>query len=361
MTSQNADDFRLTVLNPGGRDPEQRFRDGFAPGEGEHPPINFHAYAACTRGVFHYDTRRAIAEETPVLLLLRGEFRASERALAELKKYQRTVVVSLKETGLHQIAQQLCDRGKLSRFMRILAQADGCIACTPEAAEIYQRTRWEHDPATVAFIPTPYPVDDRRWNFSVSPDEQTGIFVGTRECDVPSRNHFAALLIARQLSEATGEPVTAVNLDGYRARRLFWELKFPEEKFCLIEEEKSYPDYLRIVARHRLVLQLDRSHVPGQVAGDALLCRTVCVGGDGAIERIAFPKSCGEGRGIDEIASIALDLLKDAESRAGIVAESQQLALERLSFQAVHLRLANFFAQFASANQKKGMVAQDRE
>jgi len=131
MTSQNADDFRLTVLNPGGRDPEQRFHDGLGPGEGEHPPINFHAYAACTHGVFHYDTRRAIAEETPVLLLLRGEFRASERALAELKKHQRTVVVSLKETGLHQIAQQLCDRGKLSRFMRILAQADGCIACTP--------------------------------------------------------------------------------------------------------------------------------------------------------------------------------------------------------------------------------------
>jgi hypothetical protein len=349
MTSQNADDFRLTVLNPGGRDPEQRFRDGFAPGEGEHPPINFHAYAACTRGVFHYDTRRAIAEETPVLLLLRGEFRASERALAELKKHQRTVVVSLKETGLHQIAQQLCDRGKLSRFMRILAQADGCIACTPEAAEIYQRTRWEHNPATVAFIPTPYPVDDRRWNFSVSPDEQTGIFVGTREFDVPSRNHFAALLIARQLSEATGEPVTAVNLDGYRARRLFWELKFPEEKFCLIEEEKSYPDYLRIVARHKLVLQLDRSHVPGQVAGDALLTRTVCVGGDGAIERIAFPKTCGAGRGINEIASIALDLLRDAESRASIVADSQELALERLSFEAVRLQLANFFGQFAGA------------
>jgi hypothetical protein len=345
MTSQNVDDFRLTVLNPGGRDPEQRFHDGFGPGEGEHPPINFHAYAACTRGVFHYDTRRAIAEETPVLLLLRGEFRASERALAELKKHERMVVVSLKETGLHQIAQQLCDPGRLSRFMRILAQADGCIAGTPEAAEIYRRARCQHDPATVAFIPTPYPVEHQQWNFSVQSDEQAGIFVGTREWDVPSRNHFAALLVARQLSEATGEPVTVVNLDGYKARRLLWELKFPEEKFRLIEEEKSYPDYLRIVAQHKLVLQLDRSHVPGQVAGDALLTRTVCVGGDGAIERIAFPKTCGEGREINEIASIALDLLRNAESRAAIVAESQELALERLSFQAVRLQLANFSAQ----------------
>ena len=348
MTSQGADDFRLTVLIPGGRDPEQHFQDTPGPGQGEHPPVNFHAFAACTRGALHYDTRRAIAEGTPVLLLLRGEFRASERALAELKKHERKVVVSLKETGLHQIAQQLCDRGKLSRFMRILGQADGCIASTPEAAEICRRTRWEHNPATVAFIPTPYPIDDRQWNFSVPPDELTGIFVGTREWDVPSRNHFAALLVARQLSEATGEPVTVVNLDGYKARRLLWELKFPEEKFRVIEVEKPYPDYLRIVARHKIVLQLDRSRVPGQVAGDALLTRAVCVGGDGAIERIAFPKTSGEGRGINELASIALDLLRNAESRALIVAESQQLALEQLSFQAVRSRLANFFAQLAN-------------
>ena len=348
MASRGADDFRLTVLNPGGRDREQHFAEDAGPGDGEHPPINFHAFAACTRGAFHYDTRRAIAEGTPVLLLLRGEFRASERALGELKKHQRTVVVSLKETGLHQIAQQLCDRGKLSRFMRILGQADGCIASTPEAAEICRRTRWEHNPATVAFIPTPYPIDDRQWNFSVPPDELTGIFVGTREWDVPSRNHFAALLVARQLSEATGEPVTVVNLDGYKARRLLWELKFPEEKFRVIEVEKPYPDYLRIVARHKIVLQLDRSRVPGQVAGDALLTRAVCIGGDGAIERIAFPKTSGEGRGINELASIALDLLRNAESRALIVAESQQLALEQLSFQAVRSRLANFFAQLAN-------------
>ena len=119
MTSQSTDDFRLTVLNPGGRDPEQHFGDAPGPGGGGHPPINFHGYAACTRGVFHYDTRRAVAEETPVLLLLRGEFRASERALGELRKQERTVAVSLKETGLHQIAQQLCDHGKLSRFIAI--------------------------------------------------------------------------------------------------------------------------------------------------------------------------------------------------------------------------------------------------
>jgi hypothetical protein len=342
---KNAEDFRLTILNPGGGDPEQQFRSVPAPGEGAHPPINFHSFAACTSGVFHRDTRRAITENTPVLLLLRGDFRASERALADLKKQGRTVVVSLKETGLHQIAQQLCNRAKISRFMKIAGNADGCIATTSEAAEIYQRIRSKRDPATVAFIPTPYPIEDQRWDFSVRPDERSGIFVGTREWDVPSRNHFAALLVARQLCEATNEPVTVVNLDGHKGRRLLEDLNFPRGKLQLIEKWKAYPDYLRHVARHKIVLQLDHSHVPGQVAGDALLCRIPCVGGDGTIEGIAFSKTCGEGRTISEIASMALDLLKDPSLRETIARESHQRAQERLSFEAVRSQLAKMFAK----------------
>jgi len=344
MTLQHIENFRLTVLSPGGRDPEQKFHSVPDPGEGPHPPINLHAFAACTFGAFHSDTRRAAGENTPVLLLLRSDFRASERALIDLKREGRTVAVSLKETGLHQIAHQLRDPGKLSRFIKIVTQADACIATTPEAAEIYQRIRSKQDPATVAFIATPYPIEDQRWDFSMPRNEQSGIFVGTREWDVPSRNHFAALLVARQLCEATGEPVTVVNLDGYKGRRLLGELNFPEEKLQLIEKWKTYPDYLRDVARHKIVLQLDRSHVPGQVAGDALLCRIPCVGGDGAIERIAFSKTWGKGRTINEVSSMALDLLKNSDLREAVVAESQERARERLSFEAVRTQLAKFFA-----------------
>src|SRR5882757_885862 len=110
MAADSPENFRLTVLNPGGRDPEQQFHSVPAPGEGAHPPINFHAFAACTLGAFHYKPRGAIAEDTPIVLLLRSDFRASERALHDLKKQGRTVAVSLKEAGLHQIAKQLCNR-----------------------------------------------------------------------------------------------------------------------------------------------------------------------------------------------------------------------------------------------------------
>src|SRR6478736_8766569 len=206
MAPDSPENFRLTVLSPGGRDPEQQFHSVPGPGPGPHPPINFHAFAASTFGAFHRDARRALGEKTPVLLLLRGDFRASQRALTDLKKDGCTVAVSLKETGLHQIASQLRDPAKLSRFIKIVTQADACIATTPGAAEIYQRVRSKHDPANVAFIPTPYPIEDQRWDFSMPRNEQSGIFVGTREWDVPSRNHFTALWVARELCEATGEP-----------------------------------------------------------------------------------------------------------------------------------------------------------
>ncbi len=59
---------------------------------------------------------------------------------------------------------------------------------------------------------------------------------------------------------------------------------------------------------------------------------------------LRFRKMCGEGRTINEIASIALDLLKNPGLREAVVAESQERARERLSFEAVRTQLAKFFA-----------------
>src|SRR5256885_11653854 len=115
MASTDATDFRLSVLNPGGRDLEQYFEEPVGPTDIGHPPINLHAFAACTRGAFHRTTKNAIEEKQPILLILRGNFRASARALAECQKEKRTIAVTLKETGLHQIAEQLRDPRRFAR------------------------------------------------------------------------------------------------------------------------------------------------------------------------------------------------------------------------------------------------------
>ena len=348
MASLDAIDFRLSVLNPGGRDLEQYFDEPAGPETPGHPPVNLHAFAACTNGSFHRATKNAIEEKWPILLVLRGNFRASERALAICQAENRVVAVTLKQTGLHQIAEQLRDSKRLARFMRIAAQADGCIATTPEAAEIFRRARPEREPSSVAFIPTPYPLEDTRWKFTIPPGEQRGIFIGTREWDVPSRNHFAALLLAREICVANGEPVTVFNLDGRKGEKLLNELKFPRGKLRIHDKREPYTDYLREMARHKIVLQLDRSRVPGQVAGDALLARTICVGGDGTIERLAFANFCGEGRTTAQLKTITLELLKNTAERVKAIVETQWRAAERISFQAGQKQLVYFFDQLVN-------------
>ena len=332
--------FRLTVLNPGGRDPEQHFPDGAGETAQPHQPTNFHAYAACTRGSFQRETKSAIAEDTPVLLLLRGDFRASERALEALQKEGRFVAVSLKETGLHQIAEQLRNPARLERFVRIVNRADACLAPTPEAADLYRAIRNNSD--RVAFIPTPYPIDDPRWDFSRPIEKRSGIFIGTREWDVPSRNHLSALILARRLSDRTGEPVTVFDYDGRKGARLLSEMGFGEEKLRILTKKLAYPNYLREIARHKIVLQLDTSFVPGQVAGDALLCRVPCVGGNGAIDRLGFPDLCGFARSISDIQEIASRLLTDLEFYRASVTAMIPAASKRLSFEVVAKQLEDF-------------------
>lgn len=328
-------DFRLTVLNPGGRDREQDFSSGInAPNEHGHAPVNFHGYAACTGGVFQRDLKRAIAAGRPVLLLLRGDFKATLRALGALKQHRLPVVVSLKETGLHQIARQLNDTQRAARFREIVQAADGCLAATPEALSFY---------GTGQFIPTPYPLHDPRWDFSRPIGERSGIFIGTREWDVPSRQHLAALVVALGL----GEPVTVFDRNPRHCRKVLEALGLPSGSLRVLARRLPYRDYLAEMARHKIVLQTDKSAVPGQVAGDALLCRIPCVGGDGAIDRLGFPEVCGYGRSLGELNDLAMRLLSDPEFYSAIVGASQEAAPKQVGYPTVAKQLDRLFKDLA--------------
>ena len=69
------------------RDAAQDFPDGAgAPADAIHPPVNFHAFAACTGGGFFRDDRAIPADMKAVLLLLRHDLKASRQALLELRR-----------------------------------------------------------------------------------------------------------------------------------------------------------------------------------------------------------------------------------------------------------------------------------
>jgi len=319
--------MQLAVLNPGGRDPEQRFPDGAGvPDARVHAPVNYHAYAACTAGGFFRDAHAIPGEMRAVLLLLRSDLKPALAAVKTLKAQGRIVAVSWKESGQHQVAKQLDSAANLALFREICALADGALSSTPEIVPLYRAAG-----ARVAeFIPTPYPVDDARWDFSRPLPERSGVFVGTREWDVPSRNHAAALLRASKL----GVPVTVFNLNGRGGRKKLDALGWVSLR--IIEDRLPYSDYLCEIAKCRVVFQLDASAVPGQIAGDALLCRMPCIGGNGAVDRLAFGES-----------DVELHLRDDAAWKSE-VEQSQARAREALSFSAVARRLTRFFGGLAA-------------
>jgi hypothetical protein len=321
----------LAVLNPGGRDPDQSYHAGAGlPDPSVHAPVNYHAYAACTGGGFYRTLRRAAAHRS-VLLLLRDDLRAAQKVFRLLKASGCFVAITFKEAGLHQVAAQLRRASAVTRFRALAAEADLCLASTPELVTLYQAVS-----RRVAEVPTPYPIDLLQWDFARPLEQRQGIFIGTREFDVPARNHLLVLLAAKSL----GPPLTVIARAKDAANLAAIGLS-PEQIRVL--PPLPYPGYLERMANHRLVLQFDRSTDPGQVAGDALLCGLPTVGGNGATERIILPELNGYGRDFRTLLESARRLLHENDFYQRQVRKMKELAAAQLSFQAIRARLAHCF------------------
>lgn len=327
--------MKFAVFNPGGRDKDQLFSNGAGgPEDPGHPPVNYHAYAACTSGGF-FRSEGAIPPETEkVLLLLRKRnLRKVLEAASLLRKRGCRIFVSCKESGSHQIAELLGDVTRWQLFQEICGSVDGAIASTPELVSLYRAAGCPR----AEFVPTPYPVDSPAWDFSQPLEKRRGLFVGTREFGTPSRNHLAAVALADELSRDLSCPLAVVNTEGRHGGMILKSFRKKNPLLFIIEAPLPYPDYLRVIALHRIVWQLDSSSVPGQVAGDALLCRMPCVGGNGVIERIAFEEFEPAGR--DELATRARDLLQNDEAWHAVNHRAQANARDQLSFGVIGAQL----------------------
>lgn len=320
--------MNFAVLNPGGRDRDQSFPDGpGSPDDSGHPPVNYHAYAACTHGGFFRSEDAVPSETKNVLVLLRKRnLRKALRSVTSLRKRGSRVFVSCKESGSHQVADLLGDVSRLELFQEICTASDGAISSTPELLPLYRSAGC----STARFIPTPYPLEFSAWDFSQPLEKRRGIFVGTREFGTPSRNHLAAVLLADEISRDLSCPLAVVNTEGRTGGMILKALRKKNPLLFIIEAPLPYPDYLKVMALHRIVWQLDSSSVPGQVAGDAILCRMPCIGGNGAIERLAFPEAFTKDR--VELALLARQLLQSDEAYKEFQSSSSEKATTTLGF-----------------------------
>lgn len=337
------DDFKITVLNPKGADPEQYF-SGFAGNAdpGIHAPVNFHAYAACVAGSFQRDVNKAIELNRPVLMLIRKDMKYCLRVLRKLKDAGLKVAVTLKETGFHQFASQLPSVKQLNPFKEILNSADGVISPTQALVPVYRALR-SQSPERVAFIPTPYPVDNPNWDFSIPIAERKGILIGTRNLKTPSRNHLLSMILVAGLAKRLNVPVGMINMDGNMAEQFMHKLNFSKSNVT-IKSRMNYPDYLHFMAAHRLVFQLDMSLVPGQVAGDCSLCRSICIGGNSSIESLIFTGFINSNQDLGGLLESAERLLTDDQFYQKSIDEAHSKAVELISYKSVANKLRQFFS-----------------
>ncbi len=322
----------LHVMNPGGSDAFCSFQDGPGlPADPGHPPINFHAYAACSKGVFARSITDLPTHAKHVLLLLRPKHLArADKTLRTLQKAGLHVYISWKESGAAQVAAALSEKSRWFEFQKIAKAADGFISAVPDIESIYRAAGCGHGISLL----TPYPLGLPAWNFEQHLHERRGVFLGTREFDIPARNHLLAICEAHGLHDR----ITVMTTKTIVGRRYLASLPFSLE---IVDAPLPYNDYLRLMASHRIVFQLDSGSVPGQVAGDALLCGMPCVGGNGATERLAFPNVCGFGRSPRALRELADLLLSDDQTWHRAVADSRDNA-SPLGFDPTAARLAAF-------------------
>lgn len=316
---------------PGGRDGFMDFGEGVpGPGQGAHPPVNFHGMAAATGGAFHNDPSTVHHDGRAVLVLIP---RRAERALEAarlLRAAGHPVLATWKECGLHQIRAFLRTSGNEHSFSLLRESVNAWVASSPAAFDTLPALVGE---APVLSLPTPYPVDLPQWRFGTdAPSSRSGILIGTREWAVPSRRHGSALRIALRLArELPGLTVTVVNGGG--APGLLKTLLAAGFGRCIrLVRTLPYHEHLLRVSRCRIVLQRDESAVPGQVAGDALLTGTPCLGGNGMLDGLAFPHMPGAGADEDKVAARALRLLVDDTDWSRAAACSRENGMARASF-----------------------------
>ena len=322
--------MRIIVANIGGNDPSIDYRDekALTTGYTGHAPINYHAYAAATGGQFVSalpDLDEVDPDGTVVCLLLTRKLRGCLQSLRAIQERGFQVYVAWKECGNFQVQQVLDSNSRIDLYREILETAEGVFYTSLDPPFL--------GGGNAKRLLTPYPVDLEDWDRSIEFEKREGIFLGTREWFAPGRCHGQGLSLALKLAERSGTHVTVINRDGKRGKKLY-DAAFGRSLFSgqlkLVEGRQPYLDYLDLMARHRLVFQWDRSGVPGQVAGDALLCRSICLGGNSAIELEIY------GHYLDsKLASEHADrLMQDASFYERQVHDSQQGAKERLSFAA---------------------------
>ena len=237
-------------------------------------------------------------------LLLRGDFKATERALVELQKQELQVAVSLEGN------RPAPDRGATAAIaQRPHAFANRAQPPMPASQRRRKRGFSSVHGATRSLLFRRLIRCTIRTGFFASVSERRGIFVGTREWNVPSRNHAAALW-----SRATAKRPANRSLFSTESgvAQVAGRTGLRKES-CACSRNGTVRGLPARSGATQDCLPTRPSRVPGQVAGDAFsaACHAWAVMAQSSASR--FRKPAAKDARLGELARAGRGLLRDNE------------------------------------------------
>ena len=314
------------------------------------PPLGYIGFAVASHGRIFRTLTDSVADPQPILIVADARLEAAKSAIQTIRNAAanapRRVLLTFVERAMKEIMAELRNPQSMERFKALLNLADGMIVSAPELLGFINSLNVN---CQCIHIPAPYPLENPQWDVSLPTNQRSGIFFGDIPFREPDRNMLAWLYAAAEIAAKTGHHLSIFSTPGFSQGPTAAQLGLSAPMFTQIPA-CDYGSYLQHLASHRIVIKPNSLDGVSNVAGDALLSRIICVGGEGTLERVAFRESCGSGRSSDNIRAIAESLLTDDAFYDRQVEKSQQIAMQSMSFGAVNARLEEFLHRLESGS-----------
>lgn len=219
------------------------------------------------QGVYKYDS---------IMVLINRDPSAVMPLIKKLKTMKKKVVVGFHE-NMDDFMLQCMNPQWLVEVIKLVDACDGYLNVIPQAHAYFEELFGEGKVLSTYHV-TPFGYLDTS-EMSLPYVRRQGIFVATRTFNQRlKRNTLLSLLAANKVARKHKTFVTYLNEDPWDAQGLMRILKL--ERVKVIQGSVPYIEWLKLLGRHKLIINYDMAGTLGQVASDAALVNNVAFGGN---------------------------------------------------------------------------------
>lgn len=338
----------IRIIDPNLRSLVHFFHHGAGiPESTKFSPIGHYSLAAATKGSIHRETDTIRSAGDVILLLLEGDVEKDQPLIQTVSREMPDSILLVSWRGVQlQVMTEHMDKNAATQLLTsLLTGVSGIVTVDVESSDLIDEIDIELPHLNV---PMPYPIGVTEWNISTPASKRSrDIFVSADGFDPRSRIHQGRMELVNQLVASLQSTVTiyyhdATPLGGFN---------IPGELLTIPTETLEYHEYLHLMGQHHLVTGFGKNSVGGEIMSDAILARSVFLGGNRRriTDDLLFPASCIDEESIDCALKNVTSLLSNHTAYRETVEQSQNLAAQLISYETVSERLSEF-VHFISAN-----------